>query len=68
MYQTGAIRNAGVVASVGVVVGGVILTGMVGVGFAWLRLRTKSLAAPVLVHAVANSASYLGAFAIARWL
>lgn len=68
VYQTGAIRDAGAAASVGVVVGGVILTGMVGVGFAWLRLRTRSLAAPVLVHAIANSASYLGAFAIARWL
>jgi len=35
---------------------------------AWLRLRTDSLAAPVLVHVAANSASYLAAFAIARWL
>jgi membrane protease YdiL (CAAX protease family) len=68
VYQTGAIRDAGAAASVGVVVGGVILTGMVGAGLAWLRLRTKSLTAPVLVHAVANSASYLGAFAIAHWL
>lgn len=68
VYQTGAIRDAGSAASVGVVVGGVILTGMVGVGLAWLRLRTKSLATPVLVHAVANSAAYLGAFVIAHWL
>lgn len=68
LYQTGAIRDAGAAASVAVVVGGVIVTGMVGAGLAWLRLRTKSLAAPVLVHAAANSASYLGAFAIARWL
>lgn len=68
VYQTGAIRDAGAAASVGVVVGGVVITGMVGAGLAWLRLRTDSLAAPVLVHIAANSASYFAAFAIARWL
>jgi len=49
-------------------IGGVVITGIVGAGLAWLRLRTDSLAAPVLVHIAANSASYFAAFAIARWL
>ncbi len=68
LYQEGAIRDAGAAASVGVVVGGVVASGMAGAGLVWLRLRTNSLAAPVIVHAAANSASYLAAFAIARWL
>lgn len=68
LYQDGALRDAGAIASIGAIAGGVVASGMVGAGLVWLRLRTNSLATPIIVHAVANSASYLGAFAIARWL
>lgn len=66
-YQEGAIRDAGALASLGAVIGGVVVSGMVGAGLAWLRLRANSLAAPVIVHGSANSSGYLAAFAIARW-
>ena len=68
LYQDGAIRDAGALASIGVIVGGVIVAGVVGAGLAWLRLRTSSLATPVIVHGLANSSSYVAAFAVGRWL
>lgn len=41
------------------VAGVVVVTGMAGAGFCWLRLRSGSLAAPWLVHTVLNASIYL---------
>jgi uncharacterized protein len=42
-----------------VVVGAVIATTIAGVVFCWLRLRSDSLAAPMVVHLSTNSGSFL---------
>ena len=41
--------------------GNVAVTGMAGTVFAWLRLRSGSVAAPLLAHAALNSAALLAA-------
>jgi membrane protease YdiL (CAAX protease family) len=48
------------------VAGTVALTTAAGVAFAWLRLRSRSVVAPVVVHAAINSAALVGAAAVAR--
>lgn len=48
------------------VVGAVLVTMAAGYGFAWLRDRSGSLAAPVVAHAALNGLAFLGAWAIAR--
>jgi membrane protease YdiL (CAAX protease family) len=48
------------------IVGGVAITAAAGLAFSALRNRTGSLAAPVLVHAVANAASFTAAWAVMR--
>jgi membrane protease YdiL (CAAX protease family) len=40
------------------VAGDVIATTIAGVGFGWLRLKSGSIAAPVLVHAALNASAY----------
>lgn len=45
-------------AQVGLVVGQVLLTGIAGLVFCWLRLRGRHLAAAILVHAPLNSVSF----------
>jgi membrane protease YdiL (CAAX protease family) len=42
-----------------VVVGDVVATTIGGLGFGWLRLRSGSIAAPVLAHATLNGSAYL---------
>ncbi len=39
-------------------------TSIAGVGFAWLRLRSGSLLAPVLAHIATNSFSIVTAWAV----
>ena len=68
LYQDGAIRDSGVVESIGAIAAGVVLTAMVGAWLAWLRLRTNSLATPIIVHAAANSSAYLAAYIVAHWM
>jgi membrane protease YdiL (CAAX protease family) len=46
-------------ATIGVVVGTIAVTTVAGVVLAWLRLRSGSLAAPVLAHIATNSLTYL---------
>lgn len=41
------------------VTGVVVVTGLAGAGFCWLRLRSGSLAAPWLVHTVLNASTFL---------
>lgn len=48
------------------VLGTVAATGLAGLGLAWLRERTGSLAAPLVVHAAANSLATVAAAAAAR--
>lgn len=44
----------------------VATTWLAGYGFCWLRLRGRSLLAPVLAHAATNSLAYLAAFLLVR--
>lgn len=41
------------------VAGVVVVTGLAGAAFCWLRLRSRSLAAPWLVHTALNASTYL---------
>ncbi len=50
----------------GAVVGAVVATGIAGAFLHGLRTRSNSLAAPALLHAVANSAATLAAFVVLR--
>ena len=54
---------SGPLATVAAVIGQVIVTGIAGFGFAWLRLRANNIAAPVLAHWGLNGAAY-----VAGWL
>ena len=49
------------IAAIGTVVGTVAVTTVAGVAFAWLRLRSGSLLAPILAHVATNSIAYVGA-------
>jgi membrane protease YdiL (CAAX protease family) len=53
-------------ARTGAVIGVVMATMAAGYGFAWLRDRSGSLAAPVVAHATLNGLAFLGAWAVAR--
>ncbi len=66
LYQEGALRTDGSWEAVAVVVGGVAATAVAGAGLSWLRLRTGSLAAPVLVHAAINAAGLVAAWVVMR--
>jgi hypothetical protein len=37
-----------------------------GLGFAWLRLRSRSVVAPILAHVTPNAIGFLGGWAVAR--
>jgi uncharacterized protein len=54
---------AGRAAAVG---GAVVVTGIGGAILCWLRLRTGSLVAPVVVHTATNSFAIVGAFVVQR--
>lgn len=45
-----------------IIIGVIIVTALAGLFFGWLRLRSKSLIAPVLVHWAINSSGVLAAF------
>lgn len=51
----------------GVVAGVVAATAVAGTAFAWLRLRSRSVAAPVLAHAALNVSAYLAGYVIVRY-
>jgi uncharacterized protein len=44
----------------------VTATALAGVVFCWLRLRTRSLAAPAVLHLAGNSLAYLIAWIVLR--
>jgi uncharacterized protein len=54
------------VGTVGVVAGSVLVTGIAGVVFAWLRLRSSSLVAPVLGHLGTNAIALVVAWVVAH--
>ncbi len=66
LYQDGALRTDGSWAAVAAVAGGFAATAAAGAGLSWLRLRTGSLAAPVLVHAAINAAGLVAAWFVMR--
>lgn len=51
----------GAIEAAGVVVGTIAITTVAGVLFAWLRLRSGSLVAPIFGHIATNSFAYVGA-------
>jgi membrane protease YdiL (CAAX protease family) len=53
--------------TVAAVTAGVAATSAAGVLLSWLRVRSGSLAAPMLLHLAANSPGPLAAWAVARW-
>jgi uncharacterized protein len=66
----GALRANGLAASrrpmLAAVAAGAVTTAAAGAGLSWLRARSGSLAAPVLLHLATNCTGPLVAFAIAR--
>ena len=46
------------------VVGQVLVTGLAGLGFAWLRFRGNSIATPVIVHWAINGSAYFAGWLI----
>ena len=54
---------AGQVALVG---GAVVVTSVAGLAFAWLRLRSRSLVAPVLAHVATNGLALVAAWTVAH--
>ena len=61
-----ALRDAsdkGAAGAVGVVVGTIAVTTVAGAAFAWLRLRSGSLVAPMMAHLATNSFAYAAAVA-----
>lgn len=47
-------------------VGAVVVTFLAGIGFAVLRLRSRSLVAPVLAHVATNGFALVAAWAVAH--
>lgn len=63
----GAAKAAEPVGGAAAVIGGTVAaTSLAGVGFAWLRLRSRSVLAPVIAHAALNSAAFLASRRVAR--
>ena len=66
LFQEGSLREAGIWQAQAAVAGGVAVTGAVGVAFCLLRLRSGSLVAPVIVHAIANGGGFIAAWLVQR--
>lgn len=54
----GLVETSSAGAELGLVAGQVILTGLAGLAFCWLRLRGRHLSSAILVHAPLNSVSF----------
>ncbi len=54
------------VGTAGAVAGTVAATTIAGIGFAWLRLRSGSLLAPMLAHVATNSLTFAAAWLVSR--
>jgi uncharacterized protein len=58
-----AVSTAG---RLGVVLGTVVVTSVAGLVFAWLRVRSRSLVAPMLLHVATNVTPFVAAWTLAR--
>jgi membrane protease YdiL (CAAX protease family) len=58
--------SSGLGGDAGLVVGAVLVTFVAGLVFSWLRLRSRSLAAPVLAHVATNAVAFTVAWVVAR--
>lgn len=67
--DTAAVDVDGEIASAGAVAAQVVVTGVAGVAFCWLRIRSRHLAAPVLAHWALNGSAYLAGWLVvsAEW-
>jgi membrane protease YdiL (CAAX protease family) len=59
-----AADGASTIAAIGTVAGTIAVTTVAGVLFAWLRMRSGSLLAPILAHVATNSFAYVGAVVV----
>jgi membrane protease YdiL (CAAX protease family) len=57
--------NGSTVARIGAAIATVIATTVAGVVFCWLRLRSRSLVAPMLAHVATNSVTFVVAWMMA---
>lgn len=66
MADNGAVGGAStsVAGQAALVVGAVAVTFVAGLAFAWLRLRSRSLVAPVLAHVATNGLTLVAAWAV----
>lgn len=55
------VSGKGALAALGGIAGTILVTSVAGVAFGYLRVRSRSVWAPVLAHAALNTFSYLGA-------
>lgn len=53
-------------ATTATVAGAVTVTFIAGIGFSWLRLRSRSVVAPMLAHLAINTSAYLAGYLIVR--
>jgi membrane protease YdiL (CAAX protease family) len=63
-YAGGVLRNRSAATAGAALAGAVVVTGLAGVGFSRLRLRSGSLLAPIVVHAAANAAGFFAAWRV----
>lgn len=61
-----AAADESIAGKIGLVVGAVMATTIAGAVFGWLRLRSRSLVAPVLAHLATNSVALVVAWALTR--
>jgi len=60
------VASTQVAGQVGLAAGAVVLTFLAGLGFAWLRLRSRSLVASVLAHVATNGLALVAAWTVAH--
>jgi membrane protease YdiL (CAAX protease family) len=48
------------------VAGTLVATTIAGVGFAWLRVRSQSLVAPIVAHIATNSLTFAAAWIVSQ--
>jgi membrane protease YdiL (CAAX protease family) len=53
-------------ATTATVAGAVVVTFIAGIGFCWLRLRSRSIVAPMMAHLAVNTSAYLAGYLIVR--
>jgi membrane protease YdiL (CAAX protease family) len=51
---------------IAVVIAACTATTGAGLGFSWLRFRSRSVVAPILVHIAPNAAGFLGGWVVSR--